>query len=134
MAEQKGILKTLSLQGTTNPSIQSNVVFEGQLWYLSYGISQEICSQSQCSIRGHKRNKQLVAANICKIYVGGRNYLPAAQVFCDTIKFWTRIVKQRKGVLTSRNALQVLAKRLKFLLDMPKRLTLEQANVKMTKA
>ena len=41
-------------------------------------------------------------------------------------------MKQKKGVLTIKNTLQVLAKWLKFSLDTPKQLILEQAKTKLT--
>ena len=43
-------------------------------------------------------------------------------------------VLRNRDVLTSRNTLQVLAKRLKLSLDAPKQFTLEQANAKLTKS
>ena len=61
--------------------------------------------------------QQSAAAAICKIYTGGRDYSPAAQVFKDTVSLWRQRVNQRNGILTSRNALKVIAKRLKFFTE-----------------
>ena len=81
------------------------------------------------------RNIKLkVAADLRKIYAGGQDFSPKAQAFRDTIEFWRRIVKRKQGVLTSRTALRLIAKRVDISLKLPKSMTLEQADEKLTLA
>ena len=80
------------------------------------------------------QREKLVAANLRKVYTGGQDFSPKAQSFRDTIEFWRHIVRRKQGVLTSRTALQLIVKRVKILLQLPKTMTLEQANAKLTMA
>ena len=76
----------------------------------------------------------MVADDVQKYYTEGQDYIQKAQVFRETIEFWTHIVKQKIGVLTSRLALRLLVKRVQILLKTLKTMTLEQTNVKLTMA
>ena len=79
-----------------------------------------------------RKFKQMVAADLQKIYTGGHDYSPKTQTFIDTIEFWKHSIKQKQGVLISRTALQFLAKQVQILLQLPKTMTLEQDEAKLT--
>ena len=79
-----------------------------------------------------KKIKIIVADNLWKIYAGGQDFSPKAQSFRDTIKFWKHIERRKQGVLTSRTALQLIAKKVKILLQLPEIMTLEQEDAKLT--
>ena len=81
-----------------------------------------------------RKIKTKAAADLRKIYAGGQDFSPKAQSFKDVIEFWRRIVKRKQGVLTSRTALRVIAKRVKISLQFPKTLTITQAGAKLTMA
>ena len=81
-----------------------------------------------------RKIKKTVATDLQKIYAGGQDFSPKAQTFKDTIEFWKRIVRRKQGVLTSRTALQLIAKKIKISLQLPKTMTLEQADAKLTMA
>ena len=59
---------------------------------------------------------QKVADKMRKIYAGSQDFSPQGQVLRDTIDFWKSILKRKRGVMTSRAAMQKLAKRLHFSL------------------
>ena len=81
-----------------------------------------------------RKIKTKAAADLRKIYAEGQDFLPKAQSFRDTIEFWQRIVKRKQGVLTSRTALRLIAKRVKISLQLPPKKTLKQADAKITMA
>ena len=81
-----------------------------------------------------KKIKTMVAADFWNIFTGRQDFSSKAQSFRDTVEFWKRIVRRKQGVLTSRTALQLLAKRVKILLQLPKTMTLEQADAKLAMA
>ena len=60
--------------------------------------------------------------------------MPKAQSLKNIIEFWRRIVKRKKGVLTSRMALRVIAERVKISLQSTRTLTIAQAGAKLTMA
>ena len=47
-------------------------------------------------------------------FVGRVPWSPRLQSYCDTIKYWSRIVQLRKGVATSRTTLKHLAQKLRL--------------------
>ena len=75
-----------------------------------------------------------MATNLKKIYAGGQDFSSKAQAFRDTIKFRKHIVRRKQEVLTGRTALGLMAKIVKILLQLPKNMTLEQADAKLTVA
>ena len=50
------------------------------------------------------------------------------------MKFWKRIVKRKKGALTSRTTLRAIAERVEISLQFPKTLTIAQACAKLSLA
>ena len=85
----------------------------------------------------HLKTQQIrekVADKMRKIHAGGQDFSSQSQVYWDTIESWKRILNPKQGVLKSRAVLQALAKCLKFSLQIPKRLTYETVQRKLTMA
>ena len=77
----------------------------------------------------------MVTTNLWKMYARGQDYSPKAQAFRDTtIKFWKLIIQRKQGILTSRRALQLIAKRVQILLQTQRSMTLQNTNAKLTMA
>jgi hypothetical protein len=68
------------------------------------------------------------------MFVGGTKYSLEYQVLRDTIEFWSRILKLRKRISTSRIAIKRMAKKLKLSWTTAIKSTLQTANYNLTQA
>jgi hypothetical protein len=69
-----------------------------------------------------------------QMFAGGTKYSPEYQVLRDTTEFWSRIVKLRKRINTSRITIKCMAKKLKLSWTTAIKSTLQTANYNLTQA
>jgi hypothetical protein len=69
-----------------------------------------------------------------QMFAGGTGYSPEYQVLRDTIEFWSRILKLRKQINTSRITIKRMAKKLKLSWPIVIKSTLQTANYNLTQA
>jgi hypothetical protein len=83
----------------------------------------------------HKLTRQLrksVNKQMWQMFVGGTEYSPEYQVLRDTIEFWSRILKLRKRINTSRITIKCMAKKVKLSWTTAIKSTLQTANYNLT--
>jgi hypothetical protein len=68
------------------------------------------------------------------IFAEGTEYSPEFQVLRDTIEFWSRIVKLKKQINTSRTSIKCMSKKLKLSWAINPKITLHTANYNLTRA
>jgi hypothetical protein len=68
-----------------------------------------------------------------RMFAGGTEYSPEFQVLRDTIEFWSRIVKLKKQINTSRTSIKRMAKKLKLSWATNPKITLHTANYNLTR-
>jgi hypothetical protein len=68
------------------------------------------------------------------MFAGGTEYSPEYQVLRDTIELWSRILKLRKRINTSRTSIERMAKKLKLSWTITIKSTLQTANYNLTQA
>ena len=85
----------------------------------------------------HKLTRQIrqaVDKQMRQIFAGGTEYSPEFQVLRDTIEFWSRITKLKKQINTSRITIKRMAKKLKLTWATNPTITLQAANLHLTRA
>jgi hypothetical protein len=85
----------------------------------------------------HKLTRQLrksVDKQMRQMIAGGTEYSSEYQVLRDTIEFWSRILKLRKQINTSRITIKRMAKKLKLSWPIAIKSTLQTANYNLTQA
>jgi hypothetical protein len=88
-------------------------------------------------MKHHKLTQQLrksVDKQMRQMFACGTEYSPEYQVLRDTIEFWSRILKLRKRINTSRITIKHMAKKLKLSWTIAIKSTLQTADYNLTQA
>ena len=133
--EWSGVHPDFVIPRTTLFTIPEEEIAEGATYQQKRKLHHAILDKAENSIHNISRNiRKGVDKKMRQIYAGATAYSPDNQGLRDTVTFWSRMVKLKKKVNTSRTTLKRLAKKLKLPWLANSNTSLQTAKEKLTEA